>query len=116
MSAPGAVATLAPRVIRLFRAGSDALEVRVLVKLGPHVGMAGLARIAPDEVARCVLLARHRRSLAKDRQGRGDGHKPDKDCACGRSQDDTPKHFISRMLLNSGGLTAANFSTMLLTM
>src|SRR5260370_41113620 len=56
MRAPRAVAALAPGVIRLFRAGSDAFEVRVLVKLGPHIGMTGLAGIAPHKLARCSLL------------------------------------------------------------
>jgi hypothetical protein len=108
MRAPRAVAALAPGVIWRFFAGSNALEVRVLVKLRPNVRMAGFAGVAPDEAARRVLLqGLHGRSLAKYRRCRGDGHKPDKNCACRRSQDATPKRFISRMLLNTMAFRAA---------
>jgi hypothetical protein len=45
--------------------------------------MTGLAGIATDEGAWCVLQAGGRRNLAKQRRTRADGCKPHKNCASG---------------------------------
>ena len=55
MRSSRAVTALAPGVLGRFLAGSDALEVRILVKFRPDVRMAGLADIAPDEAVRRIF-------------------------------------------------------------
>jgi len=47
----GAVAAFASGMLGRLFAGGDALEMRVLKKLRPDVGMAGFARLAADEAA-----------------------------------------------------------------
>src|SRR5579872_803296 len=48
MLLPWSVATLAAGAVGRLCAGRDALEMRILVKVEPHVGMTGLAHIAAD--------------------------------------------------------------------
>ena len=43
MRTPGAMATFTARVFGFLCATRDALEMRVLIKHGPDIGMAGLA-------------------------------------------------------------------------
>ena len=47
---PGTVAAFASGVLRRLLAGDYALEVRILIKLRPDIGMARLTGLAADEV------------------------------------------------------------------
>ena len=49
------VAAFTTGILRFFFFASDAFEVRVLVKAGPNVGVAGFANRAADEFAGRVL-------------------------------------------------------------
>ena len=72
----GPVTTLAPGAFGRLFPGSDALEMRILVKLGPNVGVARAAHITAHEgrtrVRRegsCRLLAETRKPGGKKEDG-----------------------------------------------
>jgi len=77
VSLAGAVAALAPGMVRRLLAGGDAFEVRVLIKFRPDVGMAGFARLAAYESAgqfcRGAALRNRRWLLREGGQSGGEG-------------------------------------------
>jgi hypothetical protein len=67
VGAAGSVAALASGVLGFLLAGSKTLEVRILVKLRPDVGMACLTRIAADKTL-CRVCFAGQRQRREDRE------------------------------------------------
>ncbi len=83
MRTPGAVATLAARIFRFLFAAGNALEMRILVKSEPNIGMTGLTHHAADvRVLRLLMCVCGQTGKNYERQRSSEPQLPVNTMAC----------------------------------